>query len=139
MVDTVTSEQRSWNMSKIKGKNTHPELLLRSLLHKAGFRFRLHRKDLPSSPDIVLPMYRTVIFVHGCFWHRHPNCRNATMPSSRPEFWAEKFKQNLERDARNSAALVRAGWKVYIVWECELRSKKEEILERLSESIRSNN
>lgn len=139
MVDTVTSEQRSWNMSRIKGKNTNPELLLRSLLHKEGFRFRLHRKDLPGTPDIVLPMYRTVIFVHGCFWHRHPRCRNATMPSSRLEFWAEKFKQNIERDARNCAALELAGWKVYIVWECELRSEKQETLQRLSESIRSNN
>jgi len=139
MVDTVTSEQRSWNMSRIKGKNTSPELTLRSLLHKAGFRFRLHRKDLPGSPDIVLPRYQTVIFVHGCFWHRHQECRNVTMPSSRREFWAKKFDENMARDVKNRTVLESAGWKVYIVWECELRYEPQETLQRLLENIRSNN
>lgn len=136
MTDTLTREHRSWNMSRIAGRNTKPELLLRSLLHRAGFRFRLHAKDLPGRPDIILPRYRIAIFVHGCFWHRHPGCRNATMPSTRPEFWAAKFEGNVERDARNAAALEEAGWTVLTVWECDLKSDPQAVATRLSETIR---
>ena len=136
MVDSLTSERRSWNMSRIRGRNTGPELRLRSLLHRAGFRFRLHAKQLPGSPDIVLPKYRTVIFVHGCFWHRHPGCRNATMPSTRREFWREKFDGNVSRDLRNQAALVAAGWTVLTIWECELKADAEGIVRRLVDELR---
>src|SRR5690606_35425287 len=101
MADIITQERRSWNMSRIKGRNTAPEMRLRSLLHRAGFRFRLHAKELPGRPDIVLPKYRTVIFVHGCFWHRHVGCRNATVPSTRTEFWQTKFAANVSRDERS--------------------------------------
>ena len=136
MADTISAEHRSWNMSRITGSNTKPELLLRSLLHRAGFRFRLHAKDLPGRPDIVLSKYRIAIFVHGCFWHRHPGCRNATMPSTRTEFWAAKFDGNVERDARNRAALEEAGWTVLTVWECDLKSDPQAVVTRLSEAIR---
>ena len=136
MVDSLTSERRSWNMSRIRGRNTDPELRLRSLLHRAGFRFRLHAKQLPGSPDIVLPKYRTVVFVHGCFWHRHPGCRNATMPSTRREFWREKFDGNVSRDLRNQAALVAAGWTVLTIWECELKADAEGIVLRLADELR---
>lgn len=135
MVDTITRERRSWNMSRITGRNTRPELRLRSLLHRAGFRFRLHAKELPGRPDIVLPKYRTVIFVHGCFWHRHQGCRNATMPSTRTEFWQSKFDSNVTRDIRNRAALQAAGWTVFTVWECELEKDASGVVERLSRDI----
>jgi DNA mismatch endonuclease (patch repair protein) len=120
-VDDLTPEKRSWNMSRIRGRDTKPELLVRSLLHRLGYRFRLHRRDLPGTPDIVLPKYQTVIFVHGCFWHRHPDCRYAYTPKSRVEFWKEKFAANVHRDAKNRRALEQAGWQVLVVWECELR------------------
>jgi len=136
MTDTLTPERRSWNMSRIKGRNTGPEMRLRSLLHRAGFRFRLYAKDLPGKPDIVLPKYHVVIFVHGCFWHRHKGCRNATMPSTRAEFWRTKFDSNVNRDERNQAALRAAGWTVYTVWECELESNATGIVEKLSLDIR---
>jgi DNA mismatch endonuclease, patch repair protein len=136
MADTISAERRSWNMSRITGRNTKPEIHLRSLLHRAGFRFRLHSKDLPGKPDIVLPKYRIAIFVHGCFWHRHPSCRNATMPSTRTEFWAAKFEGNVERDARNIVALEEAGWTVITVWECDLKSDPQAVVSRLSDVIR---
>jgi DNA mismatch endonuclease (patch repair protein) len=138
MVDLLTSERRSWNMSQIKGRNTRPELRLRSLLHRAGFRFRLHAKQLPGRPDVVLPKYRTAIFVHGCFWHRHPGCRNTTTPSTRREFWQEKFDGNVRRDARNRAALEATGWTVVTVWECELKTDAEGIVRRLADKLRGN-
>ncbi|MBB2156534.1 DNA mismatch endonuclease Vsr [Gluconacetobacter diazotrophicus] len=136
MADTLTRERRSWNMSRIKGRNTRPELVLRSLLHRAGFRFRLHAKQLPGRPDIILPRYRTAIFVHGCFWHRHPGCRYATTPSTRREFWQTKFDGNVSRDARNQAALEAAGWTVLTVWECELKSDAEGVAHRLATELR---
>ena len=125
-------------MSRIRGRNTGPELQLRSLLHRAGFRFRLHAKQLPGSPDVVLPKYRTAIFVHGCFWHRHPGCRNAIMPSTRREFWQEKFDANVSRDARNQAALEAAGWTVLTIWECELKAEAEGIVRCLTDELRGN-
>jgi DNA mismatch endonuclease, patch repair protein len=105
-------------MSRIRGKDTKPELRVRSQLHRMGYRFRLHRKDLPGRPDIVLPKYDTVIFVHGCFWHRHKGCRFAYTPKTRVEFWETKFEQNVRRDKRNAAALWRGGWRVLKIWEC---------------------
>ncbi|MFM7313723.1 MAG: very short patch repair endonuclease [Cyanobium sp.] len=117
----AVSEQRSRNMAAIRGKGTTPELKVRSLLHHLGYRFRLHRRDLPGTPDVVMPKHRTVIFVHGCFWHRHPGCRYATTPKNRSEFWALKFKVNSERDQRQQEQLKVLGWRVEIVWECELR------------------
>lgn len=125
MPDVHTPEQRSRNMAAIKGRDTKPEMRVRSLLHSLGYRYRLHRKDLPGKPDIVLPKYRTVIFVHGCFWHSH-DCRWGTVtPKTRPAFWEEKRRGTTERDVRNVLALEAAGWRVLAIWECQLRSERE--------------
>lgn len=113
-------------MSGIKGKNTAPEMRVRKALHRAGFRFRLHDAKLPGKPDIILPKYKAAIFVHGCFWHRHEGCRNATLPKTNPEFWEEKFTRNLERDAENIAKLHRGGWRVGVIWECAVRQQGEQ-------------
>ena len=117
------SEQRSRNMSAIKSKNTKPEIKVRKILHSMGYRFRLHSKDLPGSPDIVLPKYKTVIFVHGCFWHRHENCKYASTPKTRQEFWEAKFRENINRDKLNQENLSSNGWKIIVVWECEIKDK----------------
>ena len=117
------SKQRSRNMSAIKSKNTKPEIKVRKVLHSMGYRFRLHRKDLPGSPDIVLPKYKTVIFVHGCFWHRHENCKYASTPKTRQEFWEAKFRENINRDKLNQENLSSKGWKIIVVWECEINDK----------------
>ena len=107
-------------MSRIRDRDTKPEKVVRSALHRMGFRFRLHRRDLPGSPDIVLPKHGAVIFVHGCFWHRHARCRYAYTPKSRVEFWQRKFQQNVERDRRVQRELRRLGWKIIVVWECQV-------------------
>ena len=122
--DTLTPSQRSLLMSRVKGKNTRTEKIVRSLLHSLGYRFRLHREDLPGTPDIVLPKYKTVIFVHGCFWHRHPGCSKATTPKSHLDYWLVKLAENTERDARKEQALSDAGWRVIIVWQCETSSTR---------------
>ena len=122
------SEQRSRNMSAIKSKNTKPEIAVRKLLHSMGYRFRLHRKDLPGSPDILLPKYKTVIFVHGCFWHRHENCKYATTPKTRKEFWEKKFRENINRDNLNQANLSLKGWKIIIIWECQLKGDIKKLI-----------
>lgn len=119
-MDHLSVEKRSWNMSRIRSKDTIPEMHVRSALHRAGYRFRLHVKDLPGKPDIVLPKHKTVIFVHGCFWHRHKGCSRATTPSTNQEYWQQKFKRNVERDKREQAELKKLGWKVIVVWECEV-------------------
>ena len=123
-MDVLTPEQRHRNMLAIRSKDTKPEVAVRSILHKMGYRFRLHRKSLPGTPDIVLPKRKTVVMVYGCFWHRHPKCRYATTPETRPEFWENKFRQNVERDKRTEKALSAAGWKVIRIWECETRDIK---------------
>ncbi len=134
MPDRLTREQRSLLMASIRGKDTRPELLVRSVLHRMGFRFRLHRRDLPGKPDVMLPRWRTVLFVHGCFWHQHSGCKGATTPRSRAEFWREKFARNAERDARVIAQLRDLGWRVEVVWECETR-KPDLLAERLYELL----
>lgn len=111
-------------MAQVKGKNTAPERIVRSLLHRLGFRFRLHAHNLPGKPDIVLPKYATVVFVHGCFWHRHPGCSRASKPADNAEYWERKFARTLVRDARSTEALEALGWKVLVVWECELRNRQ---------------
>jgi DNA mismatch endonuclease, patch repair protein len=118
-MDRISKEHRSWNMSRIRGRDTSAELRVRSALHRLGYRFRLHSAHLPGRPDIVLPKHRTVLFVHGCFWHRHSRCKFATTPSTNAKFWNRKFKENVARDRRNIAALRRAGWRVKVVWECK--------------------
>ena len=135
MVDILTPPQRSELMSRIRSRNTKPELAVRSLLHGMGFRFRLHREDLPGRPDIVLPKYKTVVQVHGCFWHRHDGCRFAYDPKTRAEFWQQKFLGNVERDRRTTLELERLDWRVVVVWECELR-KVEELAGRLETELR---
>lgn len=120
MVDVVDSATRSRMMSGIRGRNTRPEILIRSLLHRHGFRFRLHVRDLPGKPDIVLPRYNAVVFVHGCFWHGH-DCRLFKWPGTRPDFWREKIGRNQANDSRAREALLAIGWRVGIVWECALR------------------
>lgn len=136
-MDIVSPEKRSEMMSHIRSKDTTPEINLRKYLFKQGFRFRLHVKNLPGHPDIVLPKYRSVIFVHGCFWHQHEGCRIAKMPKTRTEFWEEKFKRNVERDKENVKALQNAGWRVLVVWECEISSKKSTKFNDISNWIKS--
>lgn len=119
-MDVLTTEQRRLNMSRIRGKDTKPEMLLRRGLHAVGLRFRLHAARLPGKPDMVFPKYRAVILVHGCFWHGH-DCPLFRMPATRPEFWAKKISGNRERDVRTAKALQRAGWRLLTVWECSLK------------------
>jgi len=128
MPDTISAERRSWNMSRIRGKDTKPELQFRSLLHKAGFRFRLHVKDLPGKPDIVLPKYKSVAFVHGCYWHRHKGCSLATTPKTRQDFWQKKFNDNVTGDRKVRAQLEQQGWRVFVAWECELKRNPQGLL-----------
>lgn len=113
---------RSRIMKAVGQKHTAPEMRVRKTLHSLGYRFRVQRKDLPGRPDVVLPRHKIAIFVHGCFWHRHENCPKATTPKTRAEFWAQKFRDNVDRDRRQMAALLQAGWRVLVVWECETKS-----------------
>ncbi len=121
-MDTFPPEKRSDIMRRVRSADTTPERKVRSLLHKLGLRFRLHRSDLPGKPDIVLPKHRTVVFVHGCFWHRHQGCPHATTPASRQEYWLPKFRRTVERDKKNQEELHRQGWNVVVVWECEMKN-----------------
>jgi len=119
-MDSLTKEKRSWNMSRIRSNDTTPELVVRSFLFRQGFRFRLHVKNLPGHPDIVLPKYRTVVEVRGCFWHRHLGCKKTTTPSTHVDFWQKKFTDNIARDQRIEAELRRLGWHIIVIWECEV-------------------
>lgn len=121
MTDRLTPEHRSALMSRVRSKNTTPELVVRRIAHALGYRFRLHRTDLPGTPDLVFPSGRKAVFVHGCFWHRHPGCRKATTPKSRIEFWSEKFARNVERDQEIRAQLGALGWVSFTIWECETK------------------
>ncbi|MHB1669841.1 very short patch repair endonuclease [Thiomonas sp.] len=121
MVDVVSPADRSRMMASIKGKNSQPELLVRRLLFASGYRFRLHRRDLPGTPDIVMAGRKVAIFVHGCFWHMHQGCRYAKMPATRPDFWKAKFEANVERDRRAVERLRALGWRVLCIWECSTR------------------
>jgi DNA mismatch endonuclease, patch repair protein len=136
MADVHNKKTRSYNMSQIKATNTKPELLVRKFLHANGFRYSLHKKTLPGKPDIVLAKYKTVIFVHGCFWHGHANCRYYKVPKTRTQWWLNKINSNKANDAKAVKALEKEGWKVITVWECRLKNKKtEKTLTALLEKI----
>ncbi|PVA11429.1 very short patch repair endonuclease [Pelagivirga sediminicola] len=128
MADIVDTATRSRMMAGIRGKDTKPEKALRSALHAIGLRYRLHARDVPGRPDLLFPKFGAVVFVHGCFWHRHQDCRYATIPASRPEFWQAKFAANVARDQKVREALAEAGWRVATVWECALR-KPDQVAE----------
>lgn len=130
MADFVSKEKRSKIMRGVRSKNTRPELRVRSLLHAKGYRFRVHRKDLPGKPDITLSRHRAIVFVHGCFWHNHEGCSHGRIPTSNREFWEGKISRNKARDVRNAEALRALGWRVFVVWECELQDE-ERLLARL--------
>jgi DNA mismatch endonuclease, patch repair protein len=123
MADVHSAAIRSYNMSRIKGKDTKPEMLVRKFLHAQGFRYRLHDKKLPGKPDIVLPKYRTVIFVHGCFWHGHKDCRKASIPKTRTMWWRSKISATMQNDSTAVLRLLKGGWQVIEIWECELSLK----------------
>lgn len=125
MTDRISKEHRSWNMSRIRSKGTEPERRVRSTLHRMGYRFRLHRKELAGIPDIVLKKYRTVIFVNGCFWHRHKGCKFAYTPKSRIDFWQQKFNENIHRDREVLKDLTNLDWRVLTIWECQTENPED--------------
>jgi DNA mismatch endonuclease (patch repair protein) len=136
MADVHNPSTRSYNMSRIRGKDTKPEMLVRQYLHARGLRYRLHTKELPGKPDLVFSGLRTVIFVHGCFWHRHEGCRYFVVPKTRTDFWLNKIGRNVVNDKRQQEELRNQGWRVLVVWECELRPpQRERTLERLFYSL----
>lgn len=134
MADVVDKVTRSRMMAGIRGSDTAPEMIVRRGFHALGFRYRLHDRKLPGRPDLVLPRYRAVVFVNGCFWHRHEGCRYASTPATRPDFWAEKFRLNVARDRKNVTTLLASGWRVALVWECALKDgRAEEVLADLAD------
>lgn len=133
-MDKLTKAQRSANMAKIRAKDTKPEMTVRRMLHALGYRFRLHGPGLPGKPDVVFPRKKLALFIHGCFWHQHENCKHSVLPKSRPEFWLPKLKRNKERDTENIAKLQQIGWQTMTVWECETRSP-EELANKLKNAI----
>ena len=135
MADLLTPERRSWNMSRIRSRDTGPELALRSMLHRAGLRFRLHDRSLPGTPDIVMKKHHAVILVHGCYWHRHEGCMNATTPSTRTDFWQAKFGATVARDERNLAALAELGWKPIVVWECVVKKHPDKVMFKIRNQL----
>ena len=134
--DILSSAKRSWVMSRVRSKDTTPERVVRSALHLAGYRFRLYRSDLPGKPDIVLPKYHAAIFINGCFWHQHPGCRKATIPQNNREFWQRKLNRTIERDKQNKIQLQRLGWKVIILWECDIKTSIDNSLEFIERSLK---
>jgi DNA mismatch endonuclease (patch repair protein) len=137
MTDHLSKQKRSWNMSRIRSTDTKPELLVRSLLHKMGYRFRLHQKDLPGKPDIVLPRYKSVVFVHGCFWHRHKDCKRCTTPTTNQKYWLPKLERNITKDKENRKNLRKTGYASIIVWECEIKNM-EKLSTKLNKAIKAN-
>ena len=135
MADRLSAEKRSWNMSRIHNKDTSIEVRVRSYLFSRGFRFRKNDARLPGKPDIVLPKYHTVVFIHGCFWHRHPGCKYATTPSTNIEFWNRKFDRNTANDKKHSEELENLGWRVVVVWECDVNHRFEETMMKLEKQI----
>lgn len=138
-MDIWSRKKRSEVMSRIRSKNTKPELAVRSFLHRLGFRFRLHRRDLPGCPDIILPKYKVLIFVHGCFWHLHEGCRDGTIPKTQHEKWKAKLERNVARDKQNIKELKKLGWKVIVIWECEIEKQFETVKQRLLNIIVNGN
>lgn len=137
MADVHTRAQRSYNMSRIKGKNTKPEMLVRRFLHSQGYRYRLHAKNLPGKPDIVLPKYKTVIFVHGCFWHGHQGCKYYVVPKTKTDWWLNKINGNIANDHKKKLAIQELGWRVITLWECDLKPAFiEQSLSKLITQIR---
>jgi DNA mismatch endonuclease (patch repair protein) len=134
MADIVDRATRSRMMAGIRGRNTKPELVVRSALHRLGLRFRLHARDLPGRPDLVFPRFRAVVHVHGCFWHRHRNCRFAYVPRSNQAFWSNKFQENVQRDRRNDRELRKLGWRIFTLWECQIADP--DVLRSLAAEIR---
>ena len=135
MSDKLTLEKRSWNMSRIKGKDTKIEVEVRKYLFSKGYRFRKNDKRYPGKPDIVLPKYHVAIFVHGCFWHRHEGCKDATTPKTRTEFWLEKFDKNVKNDQIKQEKLRELGWKVIVIWECELKRSFQETMDKVEKEL----
>lgn len=138
MADVHETEVRSYNMSQIRAKDTKPEMLVRKYLHSKGFRYRLHVKDLPGKPDLVLPKYNSVIFVHGCFWHAHEGCKYFIMPKTRINYWENKLIGNRERDEENIRKLKNDDWKVFVIWECQLKENIESVLNKLIKDLKVN-
>lgn len=138
MADNLTPEKRSWNMSQIRGKDTSVEVKVRSFLFRQGFRFRKNVSSLPGKPDIVLPKYKTIIFIHGCFWHRH-NCSRATTPKTKVEYWTQKFERNIANDKKHIDELTSLGWRVMVIWECEINKNFETTMQRTIEYILGSN
>jgi len=136
MADKLTHEKRSWNMSRIRGKDTEIEVKVRKYLFSQGFRFRKNVSNMPGKPDIVLPKYKTVIFIHGCYWHRHAGCKNCTTPSTNREFWLDKFEKNIKNDSKHQQDLETAGWKVLILWECEIENDFDRLMSNLVAELR---
>lgn len=136
MADTVSKEQRSLNMSLIRSTDTKPEVFVRSVLHRLGFRFRKNVKTLPGKPDIVLSKHKTAVFVHGCFWHQHPGCKRSTIPKSNVEYWKPKLLRNTQRDIQHKSDLEAGGWNVFVVWECEAK-KADELVNKLKNILPS--
>ena len=137
MADRISPEHRSWNMSRIKGKDTKIEVMVRQYLFHYGFRFRKNDKRYPGKPDVILPKYKTAIFVHGCFWHRHEGCKLATTPKTRTEFWMEKFAKNVANDKKHYEELQKMGWNVIVIWECELENDFEETMQKIMHNIKN--
>ena len=131
MSDRITKERRSWNMSRIKGKDTGIEVAVRKRLFSLGYRYRKNDKSLPGKPDIVFPKYKTVVFIHGCFWHMHSACRNSVIPKTNTDFWITKLKRNVDKDHENKRMLEEQGWKVITIWECEIEKDLDEVIQRI--------
>ena len=136
-MDIWTKEKRSEVMSRIRSKNTKPEIILRSLLHKQGYRFRIHRKDLPGKPDIVFPSKKIAIYIHGCFWHFHENCPEGKIPKSNSKFWTEKLQRNIQRDQMYLKEMKKQKWKVFVIWECDIEKRITIVLNKVIEKLES--